>query len=170
MVLNPVLDALNDRIGYAEMLLTLVRQRCAEAGSNRTSRTGLQLRVPVDERPSVRRGLDALIDHGVLGISGGDIGLTMQGRAFLAYCRRLRGEPNGPGDLRDMNTLQQMVVAIEDDVRLDSDQTPDEVRTLPGRLDDHRIERRPSRSSRLWIAIALAVALICVVLLAQPPR
>ncbi|HYP85610.1 hypothetical protein [Variovorax sp.] len=169
MALNPAMDALNERIGFAEMLVMLVRQRCADSGSNRTSRTGLHLRVPVDERPSVRRGLDALIEHGVLGTSGGDIGLTLQGRAFLAYCRRLRGEPHGPGDLNDLDTVHRLVTAIEDDERLDSDQTPDEVRTLPGRLEEHR-ERKRSGSFRFWVMLAVVLAVLCVVLLALPPR
>ncbi len=170
MVLNPALDALNERLGFAEMLVTLVRQRCAETGATRTSRTGLQLRVPVDERPSVRRGLDALIDLGVLGANGEDIGLTVNGRTFLAYCKRLRGEPTGPNELRDLNVVHRIVTSIEEDARLDSDQSPDEVRTLPGRLEEEFRDRQKPGTSRLWIVIALILALVGVVLLALPPR
>src|SRR5262245_12443979 len=104
------MEALTERATFAAVLVTLVRQRCVETGSTRISRTGLQLRVPVHERPAVRRGLDALIEHGILAMVGEDIGLTAQGRVFAAYCRRLRGERlQGHDDASDPDLLKRQL-------------------------------------------------------------
>ena len=163
------MEALSERATFAAVLVTLVRQRCAETGSSRTSRTGLQLRVPVDERPSVRRGFDALIEHGVLGMSGEDIGLTTHGRAFLAYFRRLRGDVHSVDDLRDPDALNQLLATIDADPRFDPDGDIEEASTLPGRLEQPREPRRAGLP-KLWIVLALIVALVGVVLLALPAR
>jgi len=164
------MEALTERATFAAVLVTLVRQRCAETSTNRTSRTGLQLRVPVHERPAVRRGFDALIEHGILAMVGEDIGLTAQGRVFSAYCRRMRGERlQGHDDVNDADLLGRQLKAIQGDPRFDPDHTIDEVRTLPGRLDGLQAPRR-SRAPIVWIAIALLVALVGVLLLARPPH
>ena len=162
--------ALTERATFAAVLVTLVRQRCAETGSNRTSRTGLQLRVPVQERPSVRRGFDALIEHGILAMSGEGIGLTARGKIFSAYCRRMRGEHlQGADDVRDDDTLHSLLDAIGGDARFDPDHDIDAVTTLPGRLEEYRLPPR-SRMPLLWIVLALLVALVGVLLLARPPH
>lgn len=163
------MEKLSERVTFAAVLVTLVRQRCAETSSSRVSRTGLQLRVPVVERPAVRRGLDALIEHGILGTVGEDIGLTAHGNVFLAYCRRLRGDMHGIEDLRDPDTLQHLLSQIEADSRFDPDGTIEEVQTLPGRLEVSRNER-PPHAPTFWIVLALIVALVGVVLLALPAR
>ncbi|HSV61609.1 MAG TPA: hypothetical protein VLJ19_22195 [Variovorax sp.] len=163
------MEALSERTTFAAVLVTVVRQRCAETGSSRTSRTGLQLRVPVDERPSVRRGFDALIEHGVLGMSGEDIGLTAHGLAFMAYYRRQRGDIHGVEDLRDPDALNHLLASIEGDPRFDPDRDIEEASTLPGRLEEPRDTRR-GRLPKLWIVLALIVTLIGVVLLALPAR
>jgi hypothetical protein len=163
------MEALSERATYAAVLVTLVRQRCAETGSTRTSRTGLQMRVPVAERPSVRRGFDALIEHGVLGVSGEDIGLTAHGRAFLSYYRRLRGDMHGVEDLRDPDVLNHLLATIDADSRFDPDRDLEEASTLPGRLEEHR-EARRAGLPKIWIVLALIVTLIGVVLLALPTR
>lgn len=166
---NREMEAMTERATFAAVLVTLVRQRCAESGTNRTSRTGLQLRVPVHERPAVRRGFDALIDHHILAMSGEDIGLTVQGRVFSAYCRRMRGERlQGTEDARDPEVLRRQLEAIQADKRLDPDYTLDEVRSLPGRLEDPPRQSR-SRGPLVWIVLALLIALVGVLLLARPP-
>lgn len=160
---------MTERSTFAAVLVTLVRQRCAEAGTQRTSRTGLQARVPVNERPAVRRGFDALIDHGILAMSGEDIGLTVQGRVFSAYCRRMRGERlQGSEDARDAEVLRRQLEAIQADRRFDPDYTLDEVRSLPGRLEEPPSAKR-ARSPLIWIVLALLIALAGVLLLARPP-
>jgi len=164
------MDALTERATFAAVLVTLVRQRCAETGTSRTSRTGLQLRVPVHERPSVRRGFDALIEHGILAMSGEDIGLTAQGRVFAAYCRRLRGDRlHGNEDVRDDEMLKKQLKAIQSDTRFDPDHAIEEVRTLPGRLEELQQPKR-SRAPIFWIALALIAAIVGVLLLARPPQ
>ena len=160
---------MTERATFAAVLVTLVRQRCAEAGTPRTSRTGLQSRVPVQERPAVRRGFDALIDHGILGMSGEDIGLTTQGRVFSAYCRRMRGEKlHGNDDTREPEVLGRQLQAIQGDPRFDPDYTLDEARSLPGRLEAAPREKR-SRGALVWIVLVLIVVVVGVVLLARPP-
>ena len=166
---NHDMDAMTERATFAAVLVTLVRQRCAEAGTPRTSRTGLQMRVPVHERPAVRRGFDALIDHGILAMSGEDIGLTTQGRVFSAYCRRMRGERlHGADDAREPELLQRQLAAIQADTRLDADQSLDDVRSLPGRLEGPQRARR-QRGPIVWIVLALIIAIVGVLLLARPP-
>ena len=163
--------ALTERATFAAVLVTLVRQRCAESGSNRTSRTGLQLRVPVQERPSVRRGFDALIAHGILAMSGEGIGLTARGKVFSAYCRRMRGEQlHGADDVRDDDTLHSLLDAIGGDARFDPDHDIDAVTTLPGRLEEYRVPPQRSRMPLVWIVLALLVTLVGVLLLARPPH
>lgn len=163
------MEAMTERATFAAVLVTLVRQRCTDAGGNRTSRTGLQLRVPVHERPAVRRGFDALIEHGILVMSGEDIGLTAQGRVFSAYCRRLRGERlHGAEDVQDAGVLRRQLEVIQADPRFDADYTIEEVRSLPGRLEESQRGAR-SRGPLIWIVLALVIALVGVLLLARPP-
>lgn len=163
------MDAMTERATFAAVLVTLVRQRCAEAGTPRTSRTGLQMRVPVHERPAVRRGLDALIDHGILGMTGEDIGLTTHGRVFSAYCRRMRGERlHDAEDAREPAMLKRQLDAIQSDPRFDPDYSLDEARSLPGRLEELPRQRR-GRGPLIWIVLALLIALVGVFLLARPP-
>ena len=171
---SPEMEALTERATFAAVLVTLVRQRCADANSNRTSRTGLQLRVPVHERPAVRRGLDALIDHGILAMSGEDIGLTAQGRVFAAYFRRLRGEKlHGHEDVNDADLLRRLLEAIQSDPRFDPDYAIEEATTLPGRLEALKQQQRQAASRRppfVWILLAILIAVVGVFLLARLPQ
>ena len=77
--------SLTDREAFASVLTTLVLERCMASRSTETSRIELQESVPGNERSYVRRGLDALVEHGALAMSGDDIGFTHEGSAFLAY-------------------------------------------------------------------------------------
>jgi len=165
------MEALTERATFAAVLVTLVRQRCVETGASRTSRTGLQLRVPVHERPAVRRGFDALIEHGILAMVGEDIGLTAQGRVFAAYCRRLRGEKlHGHDDVTDAAMLKRQLDAIQADPRFDPDHAIEEASTLPGRLEALTQPPGKKRSPLVWIVLALLIAVIGVFLLARPPH
>lgn len=164
------MEALTERTTFAAVLVTLVRQRCAEGNSGRTSRTGLQMRVPVHERPAVRRGFDALVEHGILAMVGEDIGLTANGRVFAAYFRRLRGDKlRGHEDVNDPDLLRRQLQAIQADPRFDPDHAIEELSTLPGRLEGLAPPKR-SRAPIIWIAIALVIALAAVLLLARTPH
>ncbi|SFM57341.1 hypothetical protein SAMN05444747_106279 [Variovorax sp. OV329] len=169
---NREMEALTERATFAAVLVTLVRQRCVETNANRTSRTGLQLRVPVHERPAVRRGFDALIDHGILAMVGEDIGITAQGRVFVAYCRRLRGEKlQGHDDVNDSDQLRRQLEAIQTDRRFDPDHAIEEASTLPGRLEALQQQTKAKRHSPLvWIILAIIIALLGVALLVRLPH
>ncbi|RYF68369.1 MAG: hypothetical protein EOO22_17855, partial [Comamonadaceae bacterium] len=69
---------LSARETFAGVLAQLVAERCTAVRGGRISRTGLQAAVPVQERPAFRRGIDALIDHGVLAQSGEDLAALRQ--------------------------------------------------------------------------------------------
>ncbi|HEY2256677.1 MAG TPA: hypothetical protein VGI11_13650 [Variovorax sp.] len=161
--------ALTDRQTVAAVLATLVRSRTAAAVSGKTSRTGLQASVPVSERPSVRRGIDALIELGVLAMSGEDIGFTTKGKMFLASIQRARDETPTvyEQDDKDSAHLAALLGAIDEDERFTPYRSVDEMRTLPSRLEGGSSNSaRGPRLSRSWLvmgglaAVAAAVALL----------
>lgn len=147
-------QGLTDRQTVAAVLAMLVRSRSVAAGSSKTSRTGLQASVPVNERPSVRRGIDALIEHGIFVMSGEDIGFTSRGKIFLAHVQRSRGETPSAYEHDDRHPalLEAMLSAIDADERLTPQGSVDEVRTLPARLEGYR-EARTSRFSKSWVVL-----------------
>lgn len=153
-------QALSDPETVAGVLIMLVRQRSAGAAGGKTSRTGLQASVPVNERPGVRRGLDALLEHGLLAMSGEDIGLTAKGRLFLAYVQRARGETPTSYEHDDKSPAQlsAILAAIDAEDRLSPQGPIDDVRTLPARLDGYRANRAPRFSKGLMVLGGLAVA------------
>jgi hypothetical protein len=161
--------ALTDRQTVAAVLATLVRSRVAASGSSKTSRTGLQASVPVSERPSVRRGIDALIELGVLAMSGEDIGFTTKGKMFLAGVQRARDEAPTvyEQDDKDPADLAALLAAIDKDERFTPYRSVDEMRTLPARLEGSRSPRGPRFSvSKSWlVAGGLAAAAAAVALL-----
>jgi hypothetical protein len=160
-------QALSDRQTVAGVLAMLVRTRSVSGGGSKTSRTGLQASVPVDERPSVRRGLDALVELGVLAMSGEDIGFTTKGRLFLAHVQRARGDTPSAHENDDKSpaTLAALLEAIDHDERLTPQRSIDDMRTLPARLEGSRASRGP-RFSRSWIVMCgLAAAAAAVALL-----
>jgi hypothetical protein len=157
-------NALTDRATFAGVLAQLVRNRCA-SGANRTSRTGLQATVPVSERPAVRRGIEGLIEVGVLAVHGEDIGLTPAGWQFLAHVQRTQGQkPNVERHPEDVAVLQLILGAIEQDQRLEP-YSLDDVRTLPARLENYRSHRGSARFPMSWLAIAFFVLTMAVVAL-----
>lgn len=154
--------ALTDRATFAGVLAQLVRNRCA-SGANRTSRTGLQATVPVNERPAVRRGIEGLIEVGVLAVHGEDIGFTPDGSQFLAYAQRAQGQkPNVERRQEDAAALQRILGAIEQDERFEP-YSMDDVRTLPARLENYRSHRGSARFPMNWLAIAFFVLVLAVI-------
>jgi hypothetical protein len=150
---------LTERETFAGVLAMLVQDRCATSGATRTSRTGLQATVPVDERPSIRRGIDALLQHNLLVASGEDIGLGAQGKAFIAYVEDLRS-----GRRDEVGTLAPVLAAIEQDERFTPHRPIEEVRTLPARLETYRAQTQ--RLSKGWMVLgALATAVAAFALL-----
>lgn len=159
-------QALSDRETVAGVLVMLVRQRSSSPGG-KTSRTGLQASVPVSERPGVRRGLDALLGHGLLVTSGEDIGLTPKGRLFLAHVQRARGEKPTAYEQDDNSpaVLSAILSAIDAEDRLSPQGPIDDMRTLPARLEGYRAARTPRFSKGLWVLGGLAAAAAAFALL-----
>lgn len=160
-------QALSDHETVAGVLMMLVRQRAGASGASKTSRTGLQASVPVNERPGVRRGLDALLEHGLLVMSGEDIGVTAKGKLFLAHVQRARGETPTADEHDDKSpaTLAAILVAIDGDERLDPQGPLDDVRTLPARLEGYRASRTPRYTKGLLVLGGLAAAAAAFALL-----
>jgi hypothetical protein len=150
---------LTERETFASTLSDLVLQRCIAGNVSRTSRTGLQATVPVGERPYVRRGIDALIDLGVLSMSGEDVGFTPMGNVFLAYVSSVKDRSATlEEDVRGNTSLNGLLSGIQADPRLALPKPLEEVQTLPSRLEGMR---RPARTRSLgaWILLA-AIALL----------
>lgn len=151
---------LTERETFAGVLVGMVMERCREARAPKTSRTGLQLAVPVAERPSVRRGLDALVEHGALSTNGETIGLTPAGQ--LLAQRTANGNTDRmslDGD-QERVLLQPLLHAIDRDDRLLPGKPLDEIRTLPARLENYQTHRSGGgllSSWVLWAAIVIVV-------------
>ena len=153
-------SALTDRATFAGVLAQLVRNRCA-SGADRTSRTGLQATVPVNERPAVRRGIDGLIDSGVLAVHGEDIGFTADGWQFVAYVQKMQGQKAAVERHHDdPAALQRILEKIEQDERFEPYRNLDEVRTLPARLENYRSLRRDTRMPMGWLFVTTALVIV----------
>ncbi|AMM23731.1 hypothetical protein [Variovorax sp. PAMC 28711] len=146
--------ALTEREAFAGVLASLVHQRCIATQTQKTSRTGLQLTVPVNERPYVRRGLDALIDQGVLVMTGEDIGFTPQGHVLMTFIANVHDHPNTVAeDVAGHPVLTPLFKAIALDERLEPPRSMDEIRTLPARLENYRGRRKTSGVKRLVMVL-----------------
>lgn len=156
---------LTERETFANVLSSLVQQRCIENRTLKTSRTGLQAKVPVDERPYVRRGLDALVEHGVLNVAGEDIGVTPLGNLFLAYAVRADGKTASRTETPPDEALTRLLAAIDSDSRLSPTRTMDEIRTLPARLEDYRSRKKAGMLNRWTVGFGAAAAVLGVVAL-----
>ena len=150
---------ISDREAVAGILLSLVLAKLLESGANKTSRTGLHLSVPVGERPSVRRGLTALVDHGVLAMSGEDIGFTFKGRLLLVRLQRARSHSRQENDRGNHVAAQidSIVNAIDRDDRFDPQGPIGEMQSLPARLQAARKPRRSIISAR-WVVLGCLLA------------
>jgi len=156
-------SALTDHATFAGVLAQLVRNRCA-SGADRTSRTGLQSTVPVNERPAVRRGIEGLIDAGVLAIHGEDIGFTPAGWHFLAHVQKVQGQkPAIERHHEDPAALERILEKIEQDNRFEPYRDLEEVRTLPARLENYRSHRRDSSLPSGWLVVTTLVVIVAAV-------
>lgn len=154
---------LTERETFASTLADLVLKRCIAGNVARTSRTGLQATVPVSERPYVRRGIDALIDLGILAMSGEDVGFTPVGNVFLAYVSNVKDRSATlEEDVRDHPTLADLLAGIEADPRLALPKPLEEVQTLPSRLEGARKPKR-TRFLGAWIMLFTIALLACAV-------
>ena len=151
---------LTEREAFAGVLIGMVMERCREARSPKTSRTGLQLTVPVAERPSVRRGLDALIEHGGLSILGETIGLTPVGQLLAQRTANGNTDHMSLDGHEERVLLQPLLSAIANDDRLLPNRPLDEVRTLPARLENYQAHRSGDGVLSSWL---FWVALVAVV-------
>ncbi|MBB3181681.1 hypothetical protein [Variovorax sp. Sphag1AA] len=153
-------SALTDRATFAGVLAQLVRNRCA-SGADRTSRTGLQATVPVNERPAVRRGVEGLIDSGVLAVHGEDIGFTADGWQFLAHVQKSQGQKAAVERHHDdPAALERILEKVEQDERFEPYRDLDEVRTLPARLENYRTLRRDKRMPMGWLVVTTVLVII----------
>lgn len=150
---------ISEREAVAGVLVSLVHSRLVKGGSSKTLRTGLHASVPVSERAAVRRGLIALMDHGVLAMSGEDIGFTHRGRLLLAYVQRAHTKARAVDERNGQrpDEIDSMLAAIDRDDRLDPQGHVEDVQSLPARLHTAR-EARQSAFSAKWIACACLLA------------
>ncbi len=154
------IGTLTERESFAAVLGSMVAERCTAAKAPKTSRTGLQSTVPVDERPYVRRGLDALIDIGVLSMTGEYIGVTPQGTSFLAFVTNRHGSPSDAAkDSAAQPDLGSLRKAIAADERLVLPRPIDEIRTLPARLEGYRARRSTGKKGRVLAVLGGMAAL-----------
>ncbi|VWX59294.1 conserved hypothetical protein [Burkholderiales bacterium 8X] len=154
-------DPVSDNVQFAVVLAGLVRDRCKSEQAKVTLRTGLQASVPVNERPYVRRGLDALIDHGVLTLSGENIGLSRLGQVLLDQAAETR-QPTAANHA-DTASVQVLREALANDDRLEPARPIQDIMTLPGRLEGYRDRRREAARRSPLLLLLLAVLLIAAV-------
>jgi hypothetical protein len=147
------------RIAVAEALVTLIRQRLMASRSNVILRTSLHASVPVSERPDVRRGLDGLVEHGVLAQSGEYIGFTAKGRLFLSYLHQQRGSPSVRHELDDegTKTIAALLREIDEDARFEPYGNVEAVESLPARLEAQLAPRKPLVNTRMLVLAFLLV-------------
>jgi len=150
-----------DRVAVATVLLRLVRGSIARNNSDKTSRTALHASVPVSERASVRRGLVALIDHGVLAMSGEDIGFTSRGRLLLTRVLPRRDAQSSPARRGEQYRAEVATVltAIARDERFDPQGPIEELESLPARLAVARTVKRTRLLPR-WLAGATCLVAV----------
>ncbi|MEJ8853490.1 hypothetical protein WKW79_02860 [Variovorax robiniae] len=149
---------LSDREAVAAMLVMMVRARLIAARDSRTLRTGLQASVPVSERPAVRRGLDALLDHGILAMNGEFIGFSSKGRMYLAHVQQAQGRTPSAYEHDDQSpaVLAGLIEAIEQDERFEPYASIEAVQSLPMRLEQLGRKRRSPSRLRWLLPLALA--------------
>ncbi len=159
--------SLTDREAFASVLTTLVLERCMASRSTETSRIELQESVPGNERSYVRRGLDALVEHGALAMSGNDIGFTHEGSAFLAYVasvERASDDHNDSDEDPDAHAaVVPLLTLIAQDARLAPPKRIEDIQTLPGRLEGYRATKQSGWLNRWTLLLAIVVVLGVVV-------
>jgi len=136
----------------------MLRTRLQATHADRTLRTALQSSVPVSERPAVRRGLDALLDHGILAMNGEFIGFSSRGRMYLAHVQQALGQTPSAYEHDDDSpaVLAALIEAIEQDERFEPYTSIEEVQSLPARLESLGPKRRSPSRLRWLVPLALA--------------
>ena len=156
---------LTTRETFAGVLTGLVQARCNATRTARISRTGLQSEVPVQERPAVRRGLDALVDHGILSQTAHGLGITPLGEEFARHVTQA-GQRNGPA-ARPAPTpnpqLSAALSALQAEDRLDPTQPFEDLHTLPARLENFRAQRAPAFWRYAAVLLLILVAVVAAV-------
>ncbi|VWX62450.1 conserved hypothetical protein [Burkholderiales bacterium 8X] len=140
--------------------------RCVALRKTEVPRSELQDGVQPSERAFVRRGLDALVDHGLLFAAGKQIGFNAEGKDYLAFFQWAQ-EADATEPVPERHAIVDPLRAvIDDDPRLAPSRSSfDQLQTLPGRLESYREARRTSRWGRVTMVIALgAVAAAAFVL------
>jgi hypothetical protein len=156
----------SNRRAVAAVLVTLIRQRLVAGRTSTILRTALHASVPVSERPDVRRGLDGLVEHGVLAQSGESIGFTTKGRLFLAHVQSLRGTQGANHqalDEAEMATVSGLLREIDADSRFEPYRNLEEVESLPARLQAELAPRKPPAVGK-WVVLACLVVLAALFL------
>ena len=137
MSATPARTPLSKNAVFAAVLLRLVKERCDAQRATSTLRTGLQAAVPVQERPYVRRGFDALLDLGLMAANGENIAVTRNGLLLLDLAA-----PGARPPAQDAEFIARLFAAIDGDERLSPSTSIEDLQTLPGRLDGYRERRR----------------------------
>ncbi|WP_213956454.1 hypothetical protein [Variovorax sp. dw_954] len=152
---------LSDREAVAAVLVMMVRARLVATHAGKTLRTGLQSSVPVSERPAVRRGLDALLDHGILAMNGEFIGFSPKGRMYLAHVQLALGQAPSAYEHDDESPAVRaaLIEAIEADERFEPYASMEEVQSLPARLESHGPKPKPKRKRKTRGSWLLPLAL-----------
>ncbi|MEJ7688068.1 MAG: hypothetical protein WKG52_14385 [Variovorax sp.] len=125
---------------FAGMLTTLVAEGCVASETGSTSRSSLQASVPGKDAVYVRLGLDALLELGIFKASKDAIALTDVGNMFLLDIQAAESGVNT--DIENRGALKKARAAIERDHRLVPPASHEEMRTLPGRLENYRADRK----------------------------
>ncbi len=125
---------------FAGMLTTLVAEGCATSDTGSTSRSELQASVPGKDAVYVRLGLDALLEMGVFKATKDTIALTEAGHMFLLHVKAAENGANA--EIKNPAALKKVRTAIERDHRLVPPASHEEMRTLPGRLETYRADRK----------------------------
>ncbi|MET0542601.1 MAG: hypothetical protein ABWZ88_12680 [Variovorax sp.] len=146
---------------FATVLTRLVQQRCTEQRTQRISRSALQTAVPVDERPTVRRALDALVDAGILAQNTNELGLTPAGSAFLSFAGKL--ERRVPTEPEQDDSMRAVLAALQEDERLAPRQELESIRTLPARLETLEARRQPAFWRNALILMLVVIVIVAVV-------
>ena len=148
------------RRAVAEALVTLIRQRLVAGRTSTILRTSLHSKVPVSERPDVRRGLDGLVERGVLAQSGEYIGFTAKGRLFLAYVQQRHTRSPASShefDGEAVKTIAALLREIDEDSRFEPYGDAEAVESLPARLKAELAPRKPLLNARLVVLAFLLV-------------
>lgn len=151
-----------NRRAVAAVLVTLIRQHLQAHHAASVLRTALQASVPVSERPDIRRGLDGLVDLGVLVQSGESIGFTAKGRIYLNHVVQARAPRAPEPDDETAGIVAALLLAIDRDDRFEPYGRVEAVESLPARLEAELAPRK-SGGGMKWIVLVVLLVVGAVV-------